>query len=145
MDEEKKYKIKAFLWDQIVRPIYSFFNLSQLSSLILAILILNFITIKSLIVFIVLIVLLIIFSIIDIIGYYKSGKFMDNYRKYKYPEYKAVIKKIRQERKNKAVAIIGNPPMVITKSEGEQDSFKKNVEGMKGEEYEESQVYDNEN
>jgi hypothetical protein len=99
MDPEKKYKIKAFLWDLFIRPIYTLFDLSQINSIVVGFLIFNVLVLKSELLYWILAVLLIIFLIIDLVKYYKSGKYVDNLRKHKYPEYRAAIKKVRAEKK----------------------------------------------
>ena len=92
MEEVNKFRIKAFLWDLFILPIYSFFTTEQLRSIMIAILIINIFIFKSAIIFYIFIILVIITATLDLIRYYKSGEFIHNYRKYKYGDWKKAIK-----------------------------------------------------
>lgn len=129
----RKYKLKAFLWDQFILPLYSIFKLEQLMAIIIAVLVLNFISFKSSILFLISSILLIAMSIFDIVKYYKSGEFLKNYREHKYPEYRKAIKDIRRKRKQEKITEgipLESYPMEdhigINLDEGDKEALAKN-------------------
>ena len=99
MNEATKYRMKAFLWDQFVRPVYIILNLHQLKGILLALLILSIIIFKSNALFLFTSSTLVIIFSYEIYKYYKSGEFMKNYRHYKYKDYKKATKAFKQEAK----------------------------------------------
>lgn len=97
MEEAKKYRIKAFLWDQFVRPVYVLMNVQQLKGILLALLILSITLLDSKNLFWVTSIILVFIFSYEIYKYYKSGEFMHNYRKYKYTDYKRATKAFKRE------------------------------------------------
>lgn len=97
MENGKLLRFKIFLWDQFIRPIYALSNINIIK-ITLLVLLFVFIIVNAPIgsVYIVGVMLLVIF-IYEIIKYYKSGEFIGNYRKYKYPEYKRATKIFKKE------------------------------------------------
>jgi len=108
MGEPNNYKIKIFLWDQFIRPIYILINLYNLQAIILAMIIINFITYKSLVAFWILIILALIISLFDIVKYWKSGEFIYNYRSYKYPGYRKIIKELKKSKAQQKISKLSN-------------------------------------
>lgn len=111
MEESKKSRLKIFLWDQFIRPIYLLGTIHQLQSLLLALLILNFITWKSIIFFWILVILLAIIFIYQMVKYYQSGEFIANYRKFKsergeYSDYRKLTKVLKKEKERHKQEII---------------------------------------
>jgi hypothetical protein len=100
MERQDKYKVKMFLWDQLVRPFHMFINVHQLKPIILALIIANFVIFKIFILFWGLVILLGIIFIYEIYKYWKSGEFIHNYRKFKYPEYRKAIKTLKRKSKH---------------------------------------------
>ena len=100
MDEAKKYKIKAFLWDQLVRPIRLLLNIHQLKALLIALTILSVVVFKSTKLFFGVIIPLAIIFGYELYQYYKSGEYIHNYRTYKYPEYKKFTKVMKRSSQN---------------------------------------------
>lgn len=96
--ELKDYRLRIFLWDQLIRPIKKIANRNIFQSFLIALIIINFISFKSLYIFWISIILVAFISIMDIIKYYKSGEYIKNYRKEKYPEYRKTIKKLKKEK-----------------------------------------------
>ncbi|MEK6878160.1 MAG: hypothetical protein AABY22_01055 [Nanoarchaeota archaeon] len=92
MKNENKYLLKAFLWDQFIRPFYAFLNINALIFIFLIILAYSILILKSKLLFIISLLIILVAIILDTIKYYKSGEFMYNYRKYKYPGYRNYIK-----------------------------------------------------
>ena len=99
MGEARKYRIKAFLWDQFVLPVYLLLNMQQLKGILLASLILSITVFNSQGIFWVTSALLVFIFSYEIYRYYKSGEFMHNYRKYKYTDYKKATKAFKRETK----------------------------------------------
>ena len=108
MEQAKTVRLKIFLWDQLIRPVYLLLNIHQLQALLLALLILNFVVWKSIWGFWVLSLLLAVIFIYQITQYYKSGEFMHNYRKYKsdkgeYADYRKATKILKKDEVGKAL------------------------------------------
>lgn len=104
MNPETKYNIKAFAWDQLIRPIT---NSEFLRLVFLIMIFVSIIIFKSTSLFFIFIILTLIVSIYDLIKYYQSGEYKDNYRKYKYPDYRKAMKELKQARKNSPINNIG--------------------------------------
>ena len=100
MDEAEKYKIKAFMWDQFVRPTFLLFNLHQVKAILLALTIFS-VAMKWDISFWVAVIPLSFIFILEIIRYYKSGEYLYNYRKYKYSDYKKATKVFKRKEREK--------------------------------------------
>jgi hypothetical protein len=103
MEEAKKSRLKIFLWDQLVRPVYLLLNIHQLQALLIAILILNIAVWKNFVVFWVLAIALLVIFTYQIFKYYQSGEFIYNYRKYKsdkgkYSDYRKLTKILKKEK-----------------------------------------------
>lgn len=98
MTNQKLMRVRIFLWDQLVRPLYLIFSTHQLKPILLSLMIINFIIFKSSTSFFVLSFLLAIIFSYELYNYWKSGEFMKNYREYKYPEYREAIKKIKESK-----------------------------------------------
>lgn len=97
MEEAKKHRIKAFLWDQFVRPFYALANTGVLKIGLLAFLFVAIvIQLHPAWVYVAGVLLILVF-IYELVQYYKSGEFMHNYRKYKYPDYKKATKAFKKE------------------------------------------------
>ena len=103
--EANKYRIKAFLWDQLIRPLYALASTSIVKAALLVFLIVSIIVeLSPIIVYTTGAVLLIIF-VYDIYKYWKSGEFMYNYRKYKFPDYKKATKAFKREARAKSQSL----------------------------------------
>lgn len=105
MKEAEQYRIKAFLWDQLVRPMYAIASASILKIFLLVFLFVAIIIkLHAIFVYITGAMLLVIF-IYDICKYYKSGEFMYNYRKFKFPEYRKAVKSFKKEEKEETKSL----------------------------------------
>jgi len=98
MNTENKYKIKAFLWDQFVRPISMLFNSNFLKFFLVIFMAYLIITKRNIILFFISAIILLITILFDIVKYYRSGEFIYNYRKYKYPQYRDYIKEVKKNK-----------------------------------------------
>lgn len=98
MKPETKYNIKAFLWDQIVRPIRIVFNANFMRLLFLAMIFISIIILKSTVMFVIFLISTLITYVYELIKYYKSGEYKANYRKYRYPDYKKAIKEMKKSK-----------------------------------------------
>jgi len=106
----KRYKRKAWWWDQFWHPLASLFNIKHIKTLLIIISIFDMIVFFNKIYTYAIpggiLLLLIIYD--DIYKYYKSGEYIQNYKKHKYmkyPEYqqyKKAIKQVRSERKEQS-------------------------------------------
>lgn len=90
------YKVKIFLWDQLIRPVKKLINRHSLQSVMIALVIVNFIAFKSEIIFWVSIATILLISVIDVKDYWRSGEYMSHYRQEKYPEYRKTIKELKK-------------------------------------------------
>lgn len=107
MNEAERHRLKAFLWDQFIRPLYALANTSVLKIILLVFIFVGIIIqLHAIFVYIAGVLLLGVFFY-DIYKYYKSGQFMHNYRKYKYPEYKKATKAFKKE-KTKSLNTLNN-------------------------------------
>jgi len=97
---ERSYKLKMFLWDQFLRPFNSLTELHQLKSVLLALTIVDILIIRSLLLLWIFISCFALIIIFDIYKYWKSGEYVYNYRKYKYPMYKKAINEIKKKPKD---------------------------------------------
>jgi len=103
MEEAKKSRLKIFLWDQLVRPIYLLLNLYQLQAILIALIIVNFVVWKSVWAFYIMAALLAVVFVYQIVKYYQSGEFIHNYRKYKsdrgeYTDFRKLAKTLKKEK-----------------------------------------------
>jgi len=96
-----QYRFKIFLWDQFIRPLKSILTLNNLQALALSLIILNFVIWRSITVFWIFLIIALFISLKELIRYWRSGEFMYNYRKEKYPEYKKIIKEIKNGKVDK--------------------------------------------
>jgi len=96
MNPEMKFTIKAFLWDQIVRPVYFFFNLNTIGLFSVAMTFSSMIIFDSVLLALAFFILSIVLYIYEIVKYYQSGEFKSNYRKFHYGDYKAKVKEIKR-------------------------------------------------
>ena len=120
MDEAKKYRLKAFVWDQFIRPFKLVFNMYQLQILLLVVVVISVILkLNGLFWFSMILTFILVFY--DLYKYYKSGKFMENYRNEKYPDYRKAIKaKRRAEKINSHI----EQPLaeIMTQSQGRSET-----------------------
>jgi hypothetical protein len=103
--EARRYRIKAFLWDQLIRPLYALASTSILKAVLLVFLIVSIIVELSPIIVYPVGVLLLVIYVYDIYKYWKSGEFMHNYRKYKFPDYKKATKAFKREEREKSQSL----------------------------------------
>lgn len=121
MKPETKYNLKAFMWDQLIRPVM---NSNFLRLVFLIMIFVSIVVFKSVNLFFVFIVLTLLISIYELVKYYKSGEYKDNYRKFKYPDYRKTMKEIRQAKKTPSSNTEGagetrdhfEPPLVLKDS-----------------------------
>lgn len=90
------YKIKIFLWDQFIRPLKKLLNRHIIQSTLIGLIFVNFFTFNSIYFFLISLTFVLLISILDIVHYWKSGKYIYNYRKEKYPSYRKHIKEFQK-------------------------------------------------
>lgn len=99
----KRYKLRAFLWDQFILPLGVVFNIKHIKTALLIIAIFDVLVLRnywySYLIPGFLLLILIIYD--DIYKSWKSGEFIRNYRDHKYPEYRKAIKEVRKARKER--------------------------------------------
>lgn len=95
--QSKSVRFKIFLWDQFIRPVYTLFDLDFIKTLLTALIVILLIIGSPIDYVIITAVGLFILSLVGLIRYYKSGDFVANYRKYKYPKYKKATKVFKKE------------------------------------------------
>ena len=105
MKEARRYRIKAFLWDQLIRPIHIMGSSSILKIFLLVFLFVAIIIQLNIIVVYTIGLILLLIFFYEIYKYYQSGEFMHNYRKYKYPDYKKATKVFKKEAKTETQSL----------------------------------------
>lgn len=98
MNEQEKFRIKVFFWDQLIRPIKSLLYIDQINALLVAALIVNLLFIRKAWLSLLIASMLLTFSIINLVKYYRSGEYIGNYRKERYSKFKQAIKEIKKEK-----------------------------------------------
>jgi len=116
----KRYKRKAFLWDQFWLPLKELiFNIKHIKAALSIIAIVDLFVFRdylySYIIPGLLWLILVLYD--DIYKSWKSGEFIKNYRDHKYPEYRKAIKEVRRARKEnnkkQEVVILDDNPLSI--------------------------------
>lgn len=97
-EEANKTRFRIFMWDQTIGYFLRYiWNLEILKAVLFILLsFLIFLDVRLRYIFLILLCLAVI-AVYEIIKYYKSGEFMHNYRKYKYPDYKRATKIFKRE------------------------------------------------
>lgn len=121
----KRYKLKAFFWDQFILPLRTIFNINHIKTFLIIATIFDFIVFqKEIYSFLIPAGILLLISIYEIYKYYKSGEYIKNYKDHKYPEYRKAIKEIRRARKER---LNGDGKITEPKEEVKQDPLEDHI------------------
>lgn len=97
MNEETKFKLKAFFWNQFILPFKVFFTSTNIKLLSVIALAFSIIILKSRELTFVVLALILIVTFYDVYKDFKSGVYVGEYRKYKYSDYRKATRDIKRD------------------------------------------------